>query len=291
MAGWKFMSDVNPRERRVKGRLSNAHISVSGVTADDDTCFDISPDLEEEFQKLLTNRDHYEQDLSTRPPTRKLVKAQPNANKLIECEIHVAEGQRDRHLKWVQSMSGTVVTAQGVWVMDTGHKWKTELHPVDVVFGPATSASGGWGSIEPGDWIGELATQRGLVVGDTMGDTMFAFRIAAASDNRGNFWNWAKPLLAGTTRRTTFTVPFPPRPDGNSVARSELRTFLPLLHASIWRADPVDLNGTMVQPVTVTCDSYEHGGPGTMLAELVTYWAAPPPRASAIPAYQALLLD
>jgi len=284
MAGWEFTSDVNPRERLLKGMLQNAHISVSGVTADKDTCFDIKPGPEQEFQDLLTNRDHYEPDFSTDPPTRKLVKKQPNENGLLECEIHVAGGQRQRHLEWVQSMSGTVVTAQGVWVMDTGHKWKTELYPVDVVFGPATSASGGWGSIDPGDWIGELATQRGLVVGDTMS----AFRFAAASDNRGNFWNWAKPPLSTVTRPTTFTVPFPPRPHFKSVARSELRTFL-RKNASIESADPIDMNGTMVQPVTVTCLDRDHGGPGTLLGELVTYWDLL--RASAIPAYQALLLE
>jgi Abnormal spindle-like microcephaly-assoc'd, ASPM-SPD-2-Hydin len=30
-----------------------------------------------------------------------------------------------------------------------------------------------------------------------------------------------------------------------------------------------------VQPVTVTCLDRDHGGPGVLLGELVTYWAAP----------------
>jgi Abnormal spindle-like microcephaly-assoc'd, ASPM-SPD-2-Hydin len=184
----------------------------------------------------------------------------------VECEIHVPDDLRDQHLAWVRSLSGTEVTAHGVWVNDTGrnHHDKTELHPLDVVFGPVTA------SFAPGDWIGALATQRGLVVGATM----LAFRFAAASDNRGNFFNRATPPLSRQTRPTTFTVPFPPRPDGSSVARSEQRTFL-VEHASIESADPEDRNGTTVQPVTTTCLDRDHGGPGILLGELVTYWAAP----------------
>jgi hypothetical protein len=161
-------------------------------------------------------------------------------------------------------LSGTEVTAHGVWVDDTGHESKTELHPLDVVFGSVAA------SFAPGDWIGALAAQRGLVVGATM----LAFRFAAASDNRGNLFNRATPPLSHQTRPTTFTVPFPPRPDGSSVARSEQRTFL-VKHASIESAGPEDQNGTTVQPVTTTCLDRDHGGPGILLGELVTYWAAP----------------
>jgi hypothetical protein len=246
MGKWVVEDSLRP-ERRVVGTMSNVHIATDGLTHDDDTDFDIEPRPEEEFQALLINR-----------------LGATNENGKLECEIHVSDGRRDRHLAWVRSLSGTEVTAHGVWVDDTGHEDKTELHPLDVVFGPVTA------SIMPGDWIGVLATQRGLVIGATM----LAFRFAAASDNRGNLFNRATPPLSRRTRPTTFNVPFPPRPDGNSVARSEQRTFL-VEHASIESADPVDQNGTMVQPVTTTCLDRDHGGPGILLGELATYWAAP----------------
>ena len=234
-------------ERRMVGTISNVHIATDGVGHDDDTDFDIEPRSEGEFQALLINRFD-----------------KPNENGKLECEIHVSDARRDQHLAWVRSLSGTEVTAHGVWVNDTAHEDKTELHPLDVVFGPVTA------SIMPGDWIGALAGERGLVVGATM----LAFRFAAASDNRGNLFNRAKPPLSRQTRPITFNLPFPPRPDGNSVARSEHRTFL-VEHASIESADPDDLSGTIVQPVTVTCLDRDHGGPGIMLGELVTHWAAP----------------
>ena len=248
MGKWVVGDSLRP-ERRLVGTMSDVHISTSGVTHDDDTDFDIEPRPEDEFQDLLINR-----------------LGKPNANGKVECEIHVPDDLRDQHLAWVRSLSGTEVTAHGVWVNDTGrnHHDKTELHPLDVVFGPVTA------SFAPGDWIGALATQRGLVVGATM----LAFRFAAASDNRGNFWNRATPPLSRQTRPTTFTVPFPPRPDGSSVARSEQRTFL-VKHASIESAAPEDRNGTTVQLVTTTCLDRDHGGPGILLGELVTYWAAP----------------
>jgi hypothetical protein len=113
----------------------------------------------DEFQVLLINRF-----------------GKPNSNGKLECEIHVSDERRDHHLAWLRSLSGTEVTAHGVWVNDTGHHDKTELHPLDVVFGPVTA------SIMPGDWIDALATERGLAVGATI----LAFRFAAASDNRGN---------------------------------------------------------------------------------------------------------
>jgi len=246
MGKWVVEDSLAP-ERRVVGTMSDVHISNDGFTDDDDTDFELEPRPEEEFQALLKNR-----------------KGKVNENGKLECEIHVSDERRDQHLAWVRSLSGTEVTAHGVWVDDTGHDDKTELHPLDVVFGPVVA------SIMPGDWIGALATERGLVIGATM----LAFRFAAASDNRGNLFNRAKPPLSRQTRPTTFKPPFPPRPGGNSVARSEQRIAL-VEHASIESADPVDENGTMVQPVTVTCLDRDHGGPGILLGELVTYWAAP----------------
>jgi hypothetical protein len=59
---------------------------------------------------------------------------------VLECEIHVGSDWRNQYGDWVRSLTGGEVTAQGVWVDDDGHESKTELHPMDVIFGSITAS-------------------------------------------------------------------------------------------------------------------------------------------------------
>jgi hypothetical protein len=202
-----------------------------------------------------------------------------NADGNVECEINVWSGFRSQHQEWVASLldGDRQVTAIGIWVEDTGHNDKTELHPVDVVFGAITS------SLIPGDWISQLAADRGLQVGASMK----AFRFALASDVRG-FGLFAlseRPPFAGDTRDVTFEVDLPQRPtDTNLVPTWDMK--LSLDNTSTVRAGWRPTGGQQVLEVTATLQSLTDldflspvtaGPPGVLLGEIVTYWGPPPP--------------
>jgi hypothetical protein len=161
----------------------------------------------------------------------------------------------------VSSMVGLEVTAKGVYVDDTGHDDKTEIHPMDLMIARVA------GSALPIDWISDLATQNALQV--DVG--LFAFRYAAASDDRGGVV-FESPPLAEQTRATTVTLPFPPRPPGATDPQVEVRSAGARNAAS--HIDTTVGGDTASADLVVTVKSGDHGGPGFDLAEIALYWSA-----------------
>src|SRR5581483_11880215 len=79
-------------------------------------------------------------------PVRGVNTAVPDHSQ-IECEINVPSDGRDQYEAWVRSMIGLSVTAQGVYVDDTGERDKSELHPLDIVVAEVDAPQ------VPGNWI------------------------------------------------------------------------------------------------------------------------------------------
>jgi hypothetical protein len=138
---------------------------------------------------------------------------------------------------------------------------------MDVIFGRITASKLSM------DWINALARQQGL----TVGDSLFAFRFAAASDNRGKFYDSQTPPLSRWTRPTTFRLEYPQQPaERDKVPMWEQRLIL-TENASIDLTTLDDDSGRKVLDVTVTCLGRDYGGPGVLLGEMGTYWSSPPP--------------
>ena len=239
-----FLRDWQSPQRVVTGELTGAHISsptAGPIPGDNDTNLEISPQGGDE---IVRNR-----------------YGTFNDNYVLECEIHVDGAWRDQHLAWVQTMTGPV-TVSGVWVDDDAHGSKTELHPLDVVWAQVTQ------SASSGDWIGSLVGDLGL----TIGKDLFAYRFAAASDNRGDDLGGLleSPPLSEWTRTVTFSLPFPGQPGTKFAPFTDNRTPLSA-HADFTPVIRRDTTGTFVD-VTVTCQANQYGGPGIVLGEVIAYW-------------------
>jgi hypothetical protein len=266
-----FLIDWRDPQRFVVGELTNVH--RSSFPSDGDTNLEITPDGPDP-------------DVPNSPDFRTLLRGHVDGvvdQTVLECEINVGGDWQDHYEDWVRSLiDGTTdgkITAQGIWVEDLGHGSKTELHPMDVIFGSVE------GSLLPGDWIGAVAARHGLVVGDSL----LALRFAVASDDRQGEFQSAPPL-APYTRPVTFLLPFPAQPAGGAATpESDLRIDLQA-NATIEIGDPrpdplvnPKRAGNMVLPVTVTCvaayDDPAPGasdeGPGVLTGEIVTFWSSP----------------
>ena len=254
MSGW-IQRDTGTQQRWLTGILTEAHVSDS----DDDTSLFITPDpVDQASMDLLVNHN-----------------GDANVGGQVECEVNVQDNWRDRHLTWVKSLVSTDpahpvrVMAAGIWVDDTGHQDKTELHPLDVIFGEVTS------SLLAEDWIGELAAAQGLVVGQGL----FAFRFAAATDVRQA--GEPRPPLAAVTREFTIPVPMPTRPGGGHTPAWNLRSDLDSGVLSFFGTPHSD--GTFLD-FTFTLKARQimqfvdpDDGPAVFLGEIATFWGPPEP--------------
>jgi Abnormal spindle-like microcephaly-assoc'd, ASPM-SPD-2-Hydin len=237
MSGW-FVRDENSPVRTMVGTLTDVYNADDG-----DTNLVIVPNADS--APLLANRHGMD-----------------NITGTIECEINVTEdgNGRSSYESWVASMVGMEVTAQGVYVDDTGHEDKTELHPTDILVVRVDR------SAQPQDWIGELAAQHGLQVGGGL----FAYRYAAASDDRDDGLNGGWPPFSRQTRVTTVKLPFPIRPVGAVSPEIEARSAEARNAASHIDLDVTGDPASATLVVTVKADG--HGGPGFDLAEVALYW-------------------
>jgi hypothetical protein len=237
MSGWALRDSSDP-VRTVVGTLIDVHNSDS----DGDTDMLVVPDAAS--APLLINRH-----------------GARNAVYAVGCEVNVTEDgdARSRFERWVSSMIGPPeVTVKGVYVDDTGHEDKTEIHPMDLIIARVS------GSALPHDWIGDLAQQNAVQVGVGL----FAFRYAAASDDRGG----ESPPLAGQTRATSVTLPFPVRLAGATEPQVEVRSAGARNAAS--HIDTTVVGDTASAELVVTVKSGDDGGPGFDLAEIALYWSA-----------------
>jgi hypothetical protein len=249
---WYLLDWRNP-QRVVVGNLTNVH--RSSFPSDGDTNLEITPDPSDPDSMALLGG---------------------GGQTVLECEINVKGDQQDHYENWVRTViNGTTdgkISAEGVWVEDLGHNSKTELHPMDVIFGSVPA------STLPGDWIGDLACQHGLVVGDSL----IGYRFAVASDDRAGEFQSAPPL-APYTRPVTFNLPFPQRPAQGLWTATTAQRIDRQDNATIEVGDAfVDAAGKTLLPITVTCTAaYDDPAPGAddqvpgvLTGEIVTYWVS-----------------
>jgi hypothetical protein len=259
MGKWFLRFWTDP-QRVLVGTLTNVHDS-GGIAdgGDNDTNLEIVPRPEQVFQDLLQNRH-----------------SQNNGNGLIECEINVGSDWRSQYEFFVNSLVGREVTAQGVFVDDDDHGSKTELHPMDVIFARVEDSQ------LPGDWIGALAAQRGLV----LDQSLFVTRFAAASDDREGLV-LSGPPLASWDRPTTFAPPLPPVPPGTGWVPAFSLHMLRQEEATVEPAvveDPPH-TGNLVVQVNITCRGRDYGGPGVAMGEIGTFWIQIQPAIQISPAF------
>jgi hypothetical protein len=266
MAGW-LLEDPSTPQHKVVGLLSEVKPgSPHGSGDDGDTGFMIRPTRP--FYYVLKNKDD-----------------QWNADVKIECEINVWPQLRSEHGNWIDSMSSShittlgEVTAVGVWVEDTGHNNKTELHPVDVVFGRVES------SLIAEDWLNDLIVNENLKIGISL----YLFRFAIATDVRAFFpfddQSSGRPPLAGVTRPVTFTSDFPPPPSTLvGIREPAWRIRRAVTHGTILDTQTAVRSdcGNKVLDITITPQSLTDAefdaqttsdqGAAVLLGEFVTYW-------------------
>jgi hypothetical protein len=240
VSGWALHQGVDPIQQ-LGGTLIDVHHSGGG---DDDTNMIIVPDADS--MGLLANRN-----------------GTANQNSEIECEVNVTEDGdgRAKFEPWVSSMLGLHVTAIGVWADDVGHENKTEIHPMDLIFARVES------SALPIDWIADLAAQHGLQVGTTL----FAYRYAAASDDRSDGLGGGRPPFSDQTRTTSVRLAFPDLPIGATSPQIQVRSGGARNAASHFDDVAVDGNTATVNLVVTVKDAH-HEGPGFDLAEVALFW-------------------
>jgi len=242
-----WLRDWTSPQRTLVGVIQNVHNSggiIGTNPGDNDTNVLITPD--EAHQDLLLNR-------FGGPNT-----AVPDESQ-IECEINVPSDGRDQYEAWVRSMIGLSVTAQGVYVDDTGERDKSELHPLDIVVAEVDAPQ------VPGNWIDVIETQHHV----TLGTSLRLFRFAAASDDRAGLVLEGPPL-AEFDRETVVPLPLPPNANPGLTPTAEF-ALLGSSNAGVF----IRTDGAGTVSVAVTCQGRGFGGPGWVLGEVVTYWLDP----------------
>jgi hypothetical protein len=176
----------------------------------------------------------------------------------IECEVNVTSDGRDQYENWVRTMLGLQVTAQGVYVDDTEHDNKSELHPLDIVVAQVNDS-------QIGNWADQIASQLHL----ELGLDMFLYRFAAASDNRAGI-AFEGPPLAEFDRTTVVSLPMPSRPGGNPSLNPEAQwKSLASSNAQV-STEPGSATDTI--NLVVQCTGVGFGDPGYVLGEVAVYW-------------------
>jgi len=122
----------------------------------------------------------------------------------------------------------------------------------------------------PGDWVGALITQRGLV----LDQSLFVTRFAGASDDREGVI-LSGPPLASWDRPTAISLPLPPVPPGTG--------WVPDFSLHMLRQDKATVDtavvgdpgsGSQAIQLTITCQGRDYGGPGVALGEAGTFWTS-----------------
>ena len=240
---WYLRDWLSP-QRTVVGTLENVHNSGGGLTGDNDTNVLITPD----DPAILANR-------LGGPNTAVADHTQ------IECEVNVTSDGRDQFENWLKTMLGRKVTAQGVYVDDTGHDNKSELHPLDIVVGQVDDTQ------IPGTWFDQIVVQHHVA----LGTSMLLYRFAAASDNRAGVVQEGPPL-AEFERDTSVTLALPPRPNGDpSLIPTGEWQLLSGTNFNVSIEPPRPEQGDIVNLVAF-CTGVGFGNPGYVLGEVAVYW-------------------
>jgi hypothetical protein len=182
----------------------------------------------------------------------------------IECEVNVTSDGRDQFENWLKTMLGRKVTAQGVYVDDTAHDNKSELHPLDIVVGQVDDTQ------TPGNWVDQIIIQHHVA----LGSSMLLYRFAAASDDRAGVVQEGPPL-AEFERDTSVALALPPRPNGDlSLIPTGEWHLMSGTNFSVAIEPPRPEQGDIVNLVAF-CEGVGFGDPGYVLGEVAAYWLNP----------------
>lgn len=228
---WKIVDKKNPI-RKLVGRLKKAYI----YKLDGDLNFQIKPN--KEYKSLLEQN------------------GLRNEDGRVECEIETLDRYEDRVMEAFGSSIGSEFTAYGVWVNDTPHGNKLELHPLDALF---TQLRGKDIPLWTKDYNKKYRGTRVLV-----------HRIFAAADQSDR----RHPPLADKTRTTVVEIPYPSRPKGSKtkVWNPEFKSDIAINKHTKYE---FQIGGTVEEPVlliSITPRCFKEGEPGLMLFDMVTFW-------------------
>jgi hypothetical protein len=228
---WKLIDKKNP-VRKVVGRLRKAYIYV----LDGDLNFQIQPD--KEYLGLI------EQD------------GLRNEDGRIECEVEVLDRYEDQVMEAFEHGIGDEFTAYGVWVNDTPHGSKFELHPLDALF---TRLRGKHVPL----WTAGFKNKY-------RGSRLWVHRVLAAADQSDKRY----PPLTDKTRTTVVEIPYPKKP-----ADTARKRWVPDYKSRIAINEhcycEFKIGGTFDRPqllISLTPRSFRDGEPGLMLFDIVTWW-------------------
>lgn len=228
---WKIVDENNPT-RKVVGRLRKSYIYL----LDGDLNFQIEPF--ELYAGLIDQN------------------GVRNADGRIECEVEVLDRHEDEVMRAFDHCIGDEVTAYGVWVNDTPHGSKFELHPLDVLFTRLR------GKYIP-HWTYGFKEKYD-------GTRLMVHRVLAAADQSDN----RHPPLTDLTRTTVAEIPYPRKPPS-----SEQVEWIPDYKTRIFINEhcrfEFAMGGSELRPVlliSLTPRSFSEGEPGMMLFDVVTWW-------------------
>lgn len=228
---WKLIDKKNPT-RKVVGRLRKAYIYL----LDGDLNFQIQPYKEYEH---LIEKDGIR-----------------NADGRIECEVETLDRHEDQVFEAFEHGIGGEFTAYGVWVNDTPHGSKFELHPLDALFTRLR------GKHIP-DWTSIFKEKY-------KGTRILVHRVFASADQSDKRF----PPLADRTRTTVVEIPYPnkPRETKTKQWRPEFKSRIALNEHC---KHEYQVGGTPDEPIlmiSITPRCFKEGEAGLMLFDVVTYW-------------------
>lgn len=248
---WSLRSE----RETLSGRLVAAQI----YAWDGDQNIYIVPDTL--FQHLLINRHG-----QINAPSEDRPRSPPE----IECEVEILDRYEKDYLAGVRDLIGCTVNAAGVWVDDDGHDGKTELHPLDAL----------WGVLPRKKWPAWTRQLRPLLgerlrkarrVKKPGAAAMQVYRLVAGSDD--SFARHAP--LTDQTRAVEVVLEFPPKPAAGW--RPKWRPSFKVRHNMSFTDQLVASATKAVLKLTLTAKSYLDGGPGVLVGEIATFWTPPKP--------------
>lgn len=228
---WKIVDRRKPT-RMVVGRLKKLYL----YKLDGDLNFQIKPN--KEYADLIER------------------KGLKNKDGRIECEVETLDRYEQRVLEAFENCMGAEFTAHGVWVNDTPHGSKFELHPLDALF---TKLRGKDIPL----WTKEFNKKY-------RGTKLEVHRVFAAADQSDR----RHPPLADKTRTTKLEIAFPAKPKDTKTKRwkPEIKSDISINKHS---KHTFKIKGTKAKPVleiSITPRAFTEGEPGLMLFDIVTFW-------------------
>jgi RHS repeat-associated protein len=183
-----------------------------------------------------------------------------NPDGLIECEIEIIDSHQYIFKQSVEHLLGAgEIVAFGYYIDDDAHESKTELHPVECITGPLPEA---W-------WPNWIRFKNLELLGRTEGPgALHAHRVLAGSDD-----SWTlKPRFSDQSRRTTFDLSFPDKPDTTHDWKAVWEERRRQCVAANFAASVTPTETGAKLSVEVIPKSRKDGGPGVLITDVATWW-------------------